>query len=76
MHSEFSYPDTVRETEQMEPSDSAVPPREHALEAAIDDFIEIKNVQLYSAATSCSASPSRSQTAVSSVRGFRPRDDR
>ncbi len=50
--------------------------REHDdLEAAIDNFLEIKNVQLYSAVTSCSASPSRSQTAVSSVHGFRPRGD-
>ena len=43
MHSEFIYPDTVRETEQMDPSDSAVTSGEHALEDAIDDFLESGN---------------------------------
>jgi len=43
MHSEFMHPDTVRETEQMDHSDSAATPEEHALEAAIDDFLESGN---------------------------------
>jgi len=40
MHSEFMHPDTVRETEQMDHSDSAAKPGEHALEDTIDDFLE------------------------------------
>jgi len=38
MHSEFMHLDTVQETEQMYPSDSAVIPGEHALEDAIDKY--------------------------------------
>jgi len=35
--------DTVRETEQMDPSDSAATPEEHALEDAIGNFLESGN---------------------------------
>lgn len=43
MHSECTYPRAVREATDMRPADSETIAGEHALEPAIDEFLESEN---------------------------------